>query len=147
MRPMTHETPELIDRTEVRNLRDRWDGARTAWPDEAWSEWWHVVVPLTVDARVLLCMRVRTATGWRIDWAWAAVCSVRRFRVVVEMLQPVAGTSLLRGHRFSIDPVDHAHVTLIGAKEHAEHSAWLRQFQSTGPQPPQRKESSHVDVH
>lgn len=145
MRALPRETPELFDRAEVRTLRERWDGARGCWPDEAFSRWWHVVVPLTVDARVLLCMRVRTATGWRIDWAWAAVCEVRRFRVLVELLQPVAGTPLLTGHKISIDPVDHAHVTLAGAAAHAAHNEWLRQFQLTGP--PQLKETQHAGIH
>jgi hypothetical protein len=89
--------PELIDRAEILTLRERGDGARAVWPDEAWSEWWHNSVFPTVGARVLLALRVAAVPGWQLAWAWGAVYELRRFRALVELLQPVPGTSLMVG--------------------------------------------------
>jgi hypothetical protein len=63
------------------------------------------------------------------------VVAVRRFRLVVELLEAVGGTGLLVGSRLSIDPVDHPHVVLNGPAAHAAHGEWLREFRLTGPQP------------
>jgi hypothetical protein len=77
MRAMAQATPELVDRHEVQSLR-------VTWPAEAFSPFWHVNVTGTVGAHVLLCLRVPTAAGWMVGWAWAEVVAVRRFRLLVE---------------------------------------------------------------
>jgi hypothetical protein len=146
MRAMPHETPELVDRTEIADFAKRWppEAGSAAWPHEAFSPWWHNESIPAVGARVLLCFRVPHAAGWQIGWVWAEVCEVRRFRLLVQLLQPVPRTRLMVGQKLSIDPQDHPHATLDGAASVAAHSAWLSKFWTHGPQPYQGKGESHV---